>query len=223
MDIEGERRSKRKSIIDTKFPTSKRKRVSRRSQPIVMLNDKQANTRSRKRMNRAVTFKAVPRKLRNVPLGQAGMQEKGVQSDGQEMATLMPPMIFWVLNVNDGGFGVWKQEHELPSELQVTIRARFGSLYQSTEESNGILRNMLKRGDEYQQLQCIGSTCACVVSTYRKSGGNQMRACDGCVDTGSLCAKVLKVCGSLRFGIYALPEDYRQGKAWTDLGYWIQS
>jgi hypothetical protein len=158
-----------------------------------------------------------------VTLGQTGTPEEGVRSDGQEMATPMPPMIFWVLNVNDGGFGVWKQEHELPSKLQVAIRARFDSLYRSTEEANGRFRNLVKRVDEYQQLQCVGSTYAGVVSTYRRSNGNQMRACDGCVNTGSLCAKVLRVCGSLRFGVYALPEDYRQGKAWTDLGYWVQS
>lgn len=91
--------------------------------------------------------------------------------------------------------------HDFPLELQVAIRARFDSNYQSTEEGRETFRNVLKHVEGNEQIRCFECTNAGVLCTHKLSGGDKMEACHRCVNTSGLCARLLKMGGSLHFSV----------------------
>jgi len=58
--------------------------------------------------------------------------------------------------------------------------------------------------------------------SYELSGGNKMRACDHCVKTEMLCARIEKVGKDYKLAFMSLPETLREKVKWDEMAFWVR-
>jgi hypothetical protein len=129
----------------------------------------------------------------------------------------------WVPDKDNQALGSWQDLSLAPPQVSSGIdtilrddylnkldhRTRYGRMFRHQEKYIAIGSRM------NTMLYSKGST----KNTWSKSKGDITRACDQCITARRLCAKPAIIDGALRLALYPLPDCYRRGKEWTDVGF----
>jgi hypothetical protein len=58
---------------------------------------------------------------------------------------------------------------------------------------------------------------------FNTSSGDRRWACDSCIRTRRLCARLLLHGGEYKLCFHPIPQHLREGIAWTDMAYWLKA
>jgi hypothetical protein len=107
------------------------------------------------------------------------------------------------------------------------ITQKFDKDFLSTEYRKKIYHSTLRVKEKYVKNGCCinwrqagQKVTSC---NYSNADGNSERACDYCIRTKRLCARLVKVKEEISCAIYPLPAGFRARTAkWDDMEYWVQ-
>lgn len=119
----------------------------------------------------------------------------------------------------------WKFANEAPPEFLMALRARFLAQYDlNPAQFLALLNSMNKENMKHGVVFCINSYKGGKASkscTFIESDGRQLKACDLCIRTKRLCARVMDCHGTLNLAFYPLPSAHQQARKWTAMGFWM--
>ncbi|KAH7077588.1 hypothetical protein BKA63DRAFT_508556 [Paraphoma chrysanthemicola] len=132
-------------------------------------------------------------------------------------------MVVWIPN---GYHSTWKTMTALPHHLSTDLQNKLDCDYNDTRKHTTNYRNMFR----FQDRNVETGLCAnyfVIHKTRRKvtwdeANGNSNRACDHCIRSRRLCARLVNINSTIKFAIFPLPERFRINKAWNDAEYWVQ-
>jgi hypothetical protein len=161
---------------------------------------------------------------------QASHTERSGPSDAS-VDTHGPSNLSVCLLVDDcNGNPVFRSLASLPDGIQYMLNSRFKDMWESRPWSTDNYRQLLQHANFYlSMLTCIrctvwSSTTAQVESSYVLGGRSRESADDGCIASGLPCAYFVKSpSGIINICFVPLPHHKRMGKAWNQLGYWIDT
>jgi hypothetical protein len=120
----------------------------------------------------------------------------------------------------------WYRLHTLTYAFQYSMKDKIATDYLSTEGRREKFDVMIRNPDTYIEHGCCVGTKVRAHShrpvTQSMADGEPDRACDYCIRAKRLCARIVEINGIARLGVYPLPSAFREGQAWTEMGYWVQ-
>ncbi|KAH7088127.1 hypothetical protein FB567DRAFT_620418 [Paraphoma chrysanthemicola] len=133
-------------------------------------------------------------------------------------------MMMWV--PDDEVLSTWKPMTALPLQLSTHLQNKLDYDYNDTFVHTEWYRRMFRHPERSLQ----NSYCANYFvyhrtshkNTWGKASGNKYRACDYCVKSKRLCARLVNIKDANALAIFPLPERFRVDKAWNDVGYWVR-
>jgi hypothetical protein len=174
---------------------------------------------------------AMTHEVYNLSSDEDGNYEGGqIASDlgagGSKSEKAIPEIEKMICVPDEHGNTTWKPCAKLPSQLANSILAKFDNDYMSTERHRTIYSMMLRNryrsveGGRCVNLYVCGKSSK--LAKWTMADGNKDRTCDGCINTGRLCARLVDSNGMIKMLIYPLPSSFSVGKAWHELEYWVR-
>jgi hypothetical protein len=146
------------------------------------------------------------------------------------IADLKKPMpdverMLWIPKKSSGG--IWLLRSQQPDVLRAGTAQKFEEDFLSNDARRKIYHTMLRAKEKYVEYGCCLNMRQYLRSTrpgdYSKADGNTARACNFCIKTKRLCAKLVEVEEEIRLAIYPLPAGSRASTVkWDDLEYWVR-
>lgn len=139
------------------------------------------------------------------------------------------PHLEWLLFVPDNTRkrGTWKAFTELPDEVQDELKGIFNSDYCTSERApkyRSWFNKVVKNSGGNDRLRCVNNMIyiyGSYLPKYSSEPGTMDRACDSCVKTNRVCAKLVKMRGKDKLGIFPLPSGTRKTAKWDELDFWV--
>ncbi|KAF2464772.1 uncharacterized protein BDR25DRAFT_346566 [Lindgomyces ingoldianus] len=132
-------------------------------------------------------------------------------------------LLLWVPSLNNTG--EWKPITSLPRGVNENLRTRFFEDYTFHKGKKYRYAQMTRNPDTYiDNGRCVHnlvSRKASSVMTYNAADGNIHRTCDLCFQAGKLCARLVRLDGEVKMGLFPVPGGLRRGLRWSEIGYWI--
>ncbi|KAF2645056.1 hypothetical protein P280DRAFT_546451 [Massarina eburnea CBS 473.64] len=116
---------------------------------------------------------------------------------------------------------------ELPPDVRIDLMSHFSSTYLTparTKSYKSWHTKVLKNASGQERLRCINNVAYIYSSYFPKYShepGTMDRACDSCVNTKRVCAKMVRVRGVDVLAVYPLPGPLRRGVGWGELRFWV--
>ncbi|PVI06197.1 hypothetical protein DM02DRAFT_623502 [Periconia macrospinosa] len=164
------------------------------------------------------------------PKKSAPRRKQGGTTQLSQPTTNPLPGLEWVLWVPDKSKpkrGAWKSLNDLPDSVRDDLKSHFESVY-CTADRAGRYRSwynkVIKNAGGNDRLRCVNNVVYIYgryLPNYGHESGTMDRACDTCVKTRRVCAKIVKVRGKDKLGIFPLPIGVRKKAEWDDLNFWV--
>lgn len=127
---------------------------------------------------------------------------------------------------SETGVEGWQSLSSVPAELAADIQARIDADFLNTEAHRKIFGAMLRRQEKYMVSgMCVNNkvwTGGKRVNEWTEANGDSNWSCDACIGLKRLCARLANVDGTIKLGIYPLPQGNRRSQEWTELEYWVR-
>lgn len=149
------------------------------------------------------------------------------EADGEVRDPL--PHLEWLLFVpeNTRKRGTWKSFTDLPDDVQDELKNIFNSDYCTSERApkyRAWFNKVVKNAGGNDRLRCVNNMTyiyGSYLPRYSSEPKTMDRACDTCVKTNRVCAKLVKIRGKDKLGIFPLPSGVRKTSEWDELDFWV--
>ncbi|KAF1920974.1 hypothetical protein BDU57DRAFT_534692 [Ampelomyces quisqualis] len=120
----------------------------------------------------------------------------------------------------------YKPFSDISRRVARQLRDKFHEDYTSTARHRASYAVMLENKDRDAEDECSVNNVVykrrAGAMTWVKADGNQHRACDHCINTQRLCARLVHRNEEVVLNIYALPLNLRPDASWRALAFWIR-